>query len=66
MLLLQSCDDVFHGSPATIFCESKLSDLRSCEVGRIGNPLNWGDGGRSSGSGRRRSRKGKNPKNGRF
>ena len=44
MLLLQSCEDVFHGSPATIFCESKLSDLRSCEVGRIGNPLNWGDG----------------------
>ncbi|RVW60025.1 hypothetical protein CK203_089517 [Vitis vinifera] len=44
VLLLQSCEDVFHGSPATIFCESKLSDLRSCEVGRIGNPLNWGDG----------------------
>nr|CAN62508.1 hypothetical protein VITISV_028499 [Vitis vinifera] len=40
----ESCEDVFHGSPATIFCESKLSDLRSCEVGRIGNPLNWGDG----------------------
>ncbi|KAL6315705.1 hypothetical protein AAG906_006567 [Vitis piasezkii] len=44
VLLLQSCEDVFHGSPVTIFCKSKLSDLRSCEVGRFGNPLNWGDG----------------------
>ena len=70
VLFLQSCEGVFHGSPVTIFCESKLSDLRSCEVGRFGNPLNWGDG-----VGREvvlaevvgdRSRKGKNPKNGRF
>ncbi|KAL6316202.1 hypothetical protein AAG906_017749 [Vitis piasezkii] len=70
VLLLQSCEDVFHGNPVTIFCESKLSDLRSCEVGRFGNPLNWGDGvvrevvlTEVVGE---RSRKGKNPKNGRF
>ncbi|KAJ9676178.1 hypothetical protein PVL29_024931 [Vitis rotundifolia] len=44
VLFLQSCEDVFHGSPVTIFCELKLSDLRSCEVGCFGNPLNWGDG----------------------
>lgn len=44
MLFLQSCEDVFHGSPVTIFCELKLSDLRSSEVGCFGNPLNWGDG----------------------
>ncbi|XP_034680091.1 putative disease resistance protein At4g11170 [Vitis riparia] len=43
VLFLQSCEDVFHGSPVTIFCELKLSDLRSCEVGCFGNPLNWGD-----------------------
>ncbi|KAL6316921.1 hypothetical protein AAG906_023576 [Vitis piasezkii] len=70
VLFWQSCEDVFHGSPVTIFCELKLSDLRSCEVGCFGNPLNWGDGvvrevvlaevvGERSG-------KGENPKNGRF
>ena len=44
VLFLKSCEDVFHDSPVTIFCELKLSDLRSCEVGCFGNPLNWGDG----------------------
>lgn len=31
VLFLQSCEDVFHGSPVAIFCELKLSDLRSCD-----------------------------------